>query len=1003
MRSYVSLIAITLFFVIRLAFAQDTPNAKQTQQEKRIPWTTSHVTGTPESPHPYKIVRAFPKLTFRDPLLITMAPGGNRFFVGEQAGKIFSFANEPNVEKADLFLDVTKDLQASWDQAKVKNLDALYGLVFHPQFAKNRYCYVCYVLNSKKNGEPLPDGSRVSRFVVTDTDPPHVDPKSEKVMITWLAGGHNGGDLHFGNDGYLYISTGDSASPNPPDRLNTGQDISDLMSSVLRIDVDHEDKDKPYAIPADNPFLSTPKARPEVWAYGFRNPWRMSFDRPTGDLWVGDVGWELWEMIYKVKKGGNYGWPIMEGPQPVKLDGKRGPTPISPPAIALPHAEAASITGGYVYRGKRLKDLVGAYIFGDWVTRKLWATRFDGDKIVSHVEIAQGVQRVVAFGVDHENELYFLNHDSNGTIHQLVPNEAVKNYQSTFPRQLSETGLFASVKDQVPAPGVLPFSINAEQWADHAVAQRLVGLPGTSAVKLFDKPAPMPDGGFFSSPVFFPKDGVLAKTLSVNMEAGNPISRRHLETQILHFDGSEWRGYTYAWNDEQTDATLVGAAGMERTFTVMDPKAPGGRRQQTWQFASRGQCITCHNPWTGGPLAFNPLQLVGTKGTAGDDQLTTFKNLGLVGFFRAAGKKGKSDSLTALPPTHLTNPYDKSADINDRARSYLHVNCSHCHQFGAGGTAMIELRSTYTLDDTHMVEVHPLQGAFDMKPAAIVTPGDPYCSVLYYRLAKMGPGHMPHIGSTVIDDAGLNLIHDWIRQMPTRKDDRALLEKLGNQAKGANRDQAINQLLSSTSSALLLAHLMEENKLPEPVRVQVLSTTQKLTNSQVRDLFERFLPDEQRVKRLGSTIRPETILALKGDVQRGKELFFKTAGLQCVNCHRAQGNGSTLGPDLTQIGKKYTRAQILESILEPSKFVEPKFVTYLAETNDGKILTGLLVSKSDDEVVLRSAQDKEIHIPAKNLATLQTQPQSLMPEQLFRDLTAVQAADLVDYLASLKE
>src|SRR5207248_1932190 len=304
----------------------------------RPAWTTSRLTGSPEPPHPYTIKRAFPKLTFKNPLLLTMAPGGNRFFVGEQAGKIYSFPNDQACAKADLFLDVARELE-TWDKAKVKGLDALYGLVFHPQFAKNRYCYVCYALNGKIQGEQLQDGSRVSRFRVTETDPPRCDPKSEKVIITWLAGGHNGGDLHFGNDGFLYISTGDAASPNPPDELDTGQDISDLLSSILRIDVDHEDRGKPYAIPADNPFIGIPRARTEVWAYGFRNPWRMGFDRPTGDLWVGDVGWELWEMIYRVKRGGNYGWSVMEGPQPVRPESKRGPTPILPPAIAFPHTE----------------------------------------------------------------------------------------------------------------------------------------------------------------------------------------------------------------------------------------------------------------------------------------------------------------------------------------------------------------------------------------------------------------------------------------------------------------------------------------------------------------------------------------------------------------------------------------------------------------------------------------------------------------------------------------
>src|SRR5262249_10401773 len=241
----------------------------------RVPWKTSRLTGSPDPPHPYRIERVFPRLAFKNPLLITRAPGTDRFFVGEHAGKIYSFPKDPACAKADLFLDLTTELQ-SWDKAgKVRGVGAVYGLAFHPQFAKNRYCYVCYVLDSKNQGEQLPDGSRVSRFRVTATDPPRCDPKSEKVLLTWLAGGHNGGDLHFGPDGYLYVSTGDGTDPNPPDKFDTGQDISDLLSSVLRIDVDREDPGKPYAIPPDNPFLQTPKARPEGWAYGFRNPWRM--------------------------------------------------------------------------------------------------------------------------------------------------------------------------------------------------------------------------------------------------------------------------------------------------------------------------------------------------------------------------------------------------------------------------------------------------------------------------------------------------------------------------------------------------------------------------------------------------------------------------------------------------------------------------------------------------------------------------------------------------------
>src|SRR5262249_32823911 len=199
--------------------------------------------------------------------LMARPPKGDRLFVGEQSGVLYSFPDKPGA-KADVFFDLRKELKTMHLLPGAKAVEALYGLVFHPDFEKNRYCYVCYVLRG--NGR-LKEGSRVSRFTVPKPDPPRIDPASEEIVITFLAGGHNGGDLHFGNDGMLYISTGDGAGPNPPDPLNTGQDISDLLSSILRIDVDHKDAGKNYAVPKDNPFVTMKDAAPEVWAYGFRN------------------------------------------------------------------------------------------------------------------------------------------------------------------------------------------------------------------------------------------------------------------------------------------------------------------------------------------------------------------------------------------------------------------------------------------------------------------------------------------------------------------------------------------------------------------------------------------------------------------------------------------------------------------------------------------------------------------------------------------------------------
>ena len=384
------------------AQSDDTPDAA-----RRVPWTTSHVTGSPDPPLPFIVERAFPALTFESPLDVTSAPGSERLFVVEVGGRIYSFPARNDVETPDLFFDAA---------AHIEGVQQVYALTFHPNFEQNRFCYICYIMQPE-----VDDGTRVARFRVSDTDPPHIEADSETTLITWLSGGHNGCCLKFGPDGYLYISTGDAAPANPPDVLRTGQDLGDLLSSILRIDVDHTEGDRNYRIPDDNPFLTTSGARGEIWAYGFRNPWRMSFDRESGDLWVGDVGWELWELLFRVERGGNYGWAVVEGRQPTNPEWPRGPTPILPPTVDHPHSEAASITGGLTYYGSRLPDLTGTYIYGDYQTGKIWGLRYRDGAVHDHRELIDTTLAIVGFGEDPSDELFILDH-TGGTIHRLAPN-----------------------------------------------------------------------------------------------------------------------------------------------------------------------------------------------------------------------------------------------------------------------------------------------------------------------------------------------------------------------------------------------------------------------------------------------------------------------------------------------------------------------------------------------------------------------------------------------------
>lgn len=737
--SLVVLGTIAVFGLLAASFAageKKAPVRKAYGLEKRVPWTTSKVIGSPEPPPPYRSERAFPKLKFVEPLDLTH--GAGRLFVAERKGRIFSFANRPDVARADLALDLKGRL--------------VYGIVCHPDFAHNRTLYVTSIPDPSKE---TPTGTRVSRFTLSRTDPPVADPKSETTILTWPSGGHNGGCLKFGPDGLLYIGTGDGSGI--ADSLNTGQDLSDLLGAILRIDVDHPEKGKGYAVPKDNPFVGVQGARPEIYAYGLRQPWRFSFDA-AGRLWCGEIGQDLWEMLLLVEKGGNYGWSVVEGTHPFRPDRKKGPTPILKPVVEHSHADFRSITGGYVHRGKHRAELNGAYIYGDFDTGRIWAHH---PATGVNRELARTTLRVVAFGESPDGELYFLDYMGGG-LHRLAKSPPVAQ-AAPFPRKLSETGLFASTKEHRLAPGVIPYSVNAQLWGDHAHKERFLAIPGDGTIGFDEITYPQPSPG--APPGWrFPDGTVLVKTFAMDIERGNPNSRKRLETRILHFQQFEgtqeigdqyWRGYTYVWNDDQTDAELLDAGGRDIVLKIQD----GGKTiEQPYRFPSRAECTLCHTNAAKFALGVSTLQMNRDHDYDGvvANQLATLEHIGLF------GKKlpQRPDKLPRLADFH-----DAKVPLDVRARSYLHANCSHCHMKWGGGNAEFKLLSTLAVKDMGIVNVPPAHGDFGLKDARLIVPGHPERSVLLHRMNLTGLGRMPHIGSKVVDGQAVDLLRDWIRGM----------------------------------------------------------------------------------------------------------------------------------------------------------------------------------------------------------------------------------------------
>ena len=724
----------------------------------RVAWNESRLVGFPDAPAPFKTSAIYPAIRLNNPLGVSSLPGTRDLLVHVHRGGYGGPASLMRFNQDDLRPTLEEFLTID---------EIIYGVAFHPNFHNNGWMYVGCNGNSDALKQKC---TKVLRFTVDSSEDYRCDLDSRVTVIEWPSNGHNGGDLVFGKDGMLYVSAGDGTSDS--DANLAGQDLSTLPGSMLRINVDVTESDQQYSVPKDNPFINLANARPEIWAYGLRNPWRISLDTRTGDLWAGINGQDLWETAQVVRRGENYGWSITEGSHDFQPGRARGPTPIVLPTIEHPHSEARSLTGGHVYYGQKHKRLWGHYLYGDYATGMIWAAKYNDGKVDSHFVVARTSLQITGFGIGHDNELIIV--DYGGGLHELVPND--QRASKEFPRLLSETGIYSSTERHQVHPGLIPYEVNSPLWSDGAMKERFIGLPGTqsidfNATKSWD----------------FPDGTVLVKTFSLPLagraggEKSPPFFTR-IETRLMTRQQGEWFGYSYRWNEEQTDAVLVESEGLDECFTVVNATGTQSNREQTWHYPSRSECMVCHSRASNFVLGLSAEQTNKQimRGSEAIEQLEWFRTMGL--FRASANTEGDNEhvalafqfpkSLNDLP--RLADPASDRESLENRVRSYLHSNCANCHVKEGGGNSKIILAASRSLEKTGLVGVIPMHDKFGLAEARLITPGDPQNSVLLERLKRRGKGQMPPLASNVIDHAAVRLVEAWIRSLPESLGDEAV-------------------------------------------------------------------------------------------------------------------------------------------------------------------------------------------------------------------------------------
>lgn len=966
---------VIVFLISGTCIAKTTQADPQTRQ----PWSTSTLVGTPDPPPRWTTERVYPAMTFRNPITVRDLPTRSKRLVLEKNGRILTFNSSPDVESADVAIDLKEYAKTEFDEKLLSCRD----LILSPDFEMNGHLYVAWSIGPFET----PGGCRVSRFTLSEAEPPAIDPKTRLDIIRYPSGDHCGTSLRFGPDGMLYLTTGDGSLPFPPDSHRAAQDLRDIRGSVVRVDVRNSSHAAPYRIPDDNPFVGIDGARGEIFAFGFRNGFRSAFNPDDGSFWVADVGWERCELIHRIVKGGNHGWSLREGPFSVVPNQNIAPgldmptdlpvdwsSPIEA-AVVMPRHEALSITGGVFLSPKsnlaRIDpSLAGQYLFGCYVNGRIWSVDVgtpksaDGESLAIEVLSDSGLRMLdfEQFALDETkpDELDVLVVDyAGGGLHRMVPNTKVAS--ATFPTRLSQTGLFTDVTNLKPAPGVVSWTPRSEMFRQGATTVRHAGFPGSEPILMKGKSN-------------YPAGTVAANTIFRLVEvAEGSFENKKIETQIVLFDGLNWDPYTYRWLPDQSDATLVPATGDRREMVIPDDRL--GRRAFTHIFGSTSQCRTCHLKINAGPL--------------------TLRSEHLQWLFHGKSEPSPLNDLDSSSEPKLAGDQSPVVDRDVRAKAYLNDNCSACHQ-PAGGASM-DLYFTekhlakMKLDEgTSKLSAAAMQGDFGLADARLIVPGHPERSVVMYRVLTCGPGRMPRINNGDPDRRGSLLLWDWIASMkPTP----------------AGPDDAQAAPVSTSSTSRLSEAMLAWNRIarlpPAEARREAADILDQETDLVFRGLFEPWLPMDARTSLVGDNPDASALLALKGDIDRGRQWFLSSTSSQCRNCHQVTGTDATVGPSLAGIGTRQKPDEILDQVINPHRRIETAWRTWVVLTVDGDVFQGRQI-EAGDPWTIRLADGRDLEIKADEIEDAHPSEKSMMPSGLVASMTAQEVADLLAYLASLR-